>query len=41
MSELILDIFGEERGAHSRVSPGVTALPFDLPVIVAAELAIT
>ena len=41
MSKLIVELFGPERGAHSRTSPGVAALPFDLPVIVAAELAVT
>jgi hypothetical protein len=40
MSELIVDIFGPDRGAHSRITPGVAALPFNMPVIVAAELAV-
>jgi enamine deaminase RidA (YjgF/YER057c/UK114 family) len=39
MSSLIIDLFGPDRGAHARTSPGIAALPFGLPVIVAAELA--
>ncbi len=41
MSELIVAIFGSDHGAHSRITPGVAALPFNLPVIVAAELVVT
>lgn len=37
-SELILDLFGRDRGSHARTAPGVSALPFDLPVILAGEL---
>lgn len=37
-SELLLEIFGPEVGAHARTAPGVAALPFDLPVIVAGEV---
>lgn len=40
MSELVIELFGAECGAHARISPGVAVLPFDLPVIVAAELAV-
>ena len=40
MSELILDLFGHDRGAHARTAPGVAALPFHLPVIITAELAL-
>jgi hypothetical protein len=36
-SELIVDVFGPEIGNHARIAPGVSALPFNLPVIVAAE----
>lgn len=36
-SELLVDVFGVNIGAHSRTAPGVTALPFNLPVIVAGE----
>jgi hypothetical protein len=39
-SELLLEIFGPEVGAHARTAPGVAALPFDLPVIVAGEVEI-
>jgi enamine deaminase RidA (YjgF/YER057c/UK114 family) len=39
-SELILEIFGPERGAHSRSAVGMAELPFDLPVEIEAELEI-
>lgn len=37
VSELVLEIFGEA-GRHARTAIGVRALPFNLPVVVAAEL---
>jgi enamine deaminase RidA (YjgF/YER057c/UK114 family) len=37
-SELILDLFGPSIGEHARTAIGATALPLNLPVIVAAEL---
>ena len=37
-SRLVLDVFGEQVGAHARTAIGVAALPLDLPVVVAAEL---
>jgi enamine deaminase RidA (YjgF/YER057c/UK114 family) len=37
-SELILDIYGAEKGAHARTAIGVGALPLNLPVIIAAEV---
>ena len=40
LSELILDVFGAERGAHARTAIGVDALPLNLPVVVRAQLAI-
>ena len=39
-SDLVLDVFGPVVGAHTRTAIGVAALPLDLPVIVAAELAL-
>jgi enamine deaminase RidA (YjgF/YER057c/UK114 family) len=39
-SELILELFGPERGAHSRSAVGMAELPFDLPVEVEAEIEI-
>lgn len=39
-SELLLDVFGDDAGAHARTAPGVTALPFNLPVVVSAEVEI-
>lgn len=37
-SELIVDVFGRERGAHSRSAVGVAELPFGVPVEVEAEV---
>jgi enamine deaminase RidA (YjgF/YER057c/UK114 family) len=39
-SDLILEVFGADRGAHSRSAVGMAELPFDLPVEVEAELEI-
>ena len=35
-SELVLAVFGHEVGDHARTAIGVTALPLNLPVVVAA-----
>ena len=40
LSELILDVFGPDVGAHARTAIGVTSLPMDACVVVAAELLI-
>jgi enamine deaminase RidA (YjgF/YER057c/UK114 family) len=37
-SELILDVFGPERGAHARSAVGLAELPFGLPVEIEAEV---
>jgi enamine deaminase RidA (YjgF/YER057c/UK114 family) len=37
-SDLILEIFGPDVGAHARSAVGMAALPFDLPVEVEAEV---
>lgn len=39
-SDLILEVFGPDRGAHSRSAVGMAELPFDLPVEIEAELEI-
>ena len=39
-SDLILELFGPDRGAHSRSAVGMAELPFDLPVEIEAELEI-
>jgi hypothetical protein len=39
-SELIVDLYGTERGTHARTAIGVAALPLNLPVVIAAEVAI-
>ncbi len=37
-SEVVLDVFGDHVETHARTAVGVSALPLDLPVVVAAEL---
>ncbi|TJZ44470.1 RidA family protein [Streptomyces piniterrae] len=37
-SDLILDVHGPQAGGHARTAVGVTALPLDLPVIIATEV---
>jgi YjgF/chorismate_mutase-like putative endoribonuclease len=37
-SDLILEVFGPDRGAHSRSAVGLAELPFGIPVEVEAEL---
>jgi enamine deaminase RidA (YjgF/YER057c/UK114 family) len=39
-SSLILELWGEA-GRHARSAPGVTALPFDIPIVVEAIVEIT
>ena len=39
-SEPILDLYGPEARAHARAAPGVASLPFELSVIVMAEVEI-
>ena len=39
-SELILELYGPDRGAHSRSAVGMAELPFDLPVEIEAEIEI-
>jgi enamine deaminase RidA (YjgF/YER057c/UK114 family) len=40
-SDLILEIYGPERGAHSRSAVGMAELPFDIPVEIEAEVEIS
>jgi enamine deaminase RidA (YjgF/YER057c/UK114 family) len=37
-SELLVDLYGPDAGAHARTAIGMAALPLDLPVILAAEV---
>ena len=37
-SDLILDVFGPDIGAHARTAIGVAALPLNLPLVVSAEV---
>lgn len=39
-SDVLLDAFGPDVGAHARTAIGVTHLPLNLPVVIAAELAV-
>jgi hypothetical protein len=39
-SELLLEVFGPEVGAHARTAIGMAMLPLNLPVIIAAEVAV-
>jgi hypothetical protein len=39
-SDLILELFGPEIGAHSRSAVGMAELPFDLPVEIEGEVVI-
>lgn len=38
VSELIIDVWGADAGAHARTAIGVATLPLNLPVIIAAEV---
>ncbi len=39
-SDLILELFGAEIGAHSRSAVGMAELPFDIPVEIEGEVAL-
>ncbi len=39
-SDLILELYGLERGAHARSAVGLAELPFDMPVEIEAEVEI-
>jgi enamine deaminase RidA (YjgF/YER057c/UK114 family) len=39
-TELIVDVFGREKGAHARSAVGMAELPFDIPVEIEAEVAL-
>lgn len=39
-SDLILFLYGEDRGSHARSAIGVAGLPFNLPVEIEAEVAV-
>jgi enamine deaminase RidA (YjgF/YER057c/UK114 family) len=39
-SDLVLDVFGAQVGAHARSAVGMASLPFRIPVEVEAELAV-
>jgi enamine deaminase RidA (YjgF/YER057c/UK114 family) len=37
-TDLIVEVFGPERGAHARSAVGMAALPFDIPVEIEGEV---
>jgi len=39
-SDLILHLYGQQRGAHARSAVGMAALPFNMPVEIEALVAI-
>ena len=39
-SDLVLELYGPERGAHARSAVGLAELPFDMPVEIEAEVEI-
>ena len=39
-TDLIIELYGPERGAHARSAVGMAALPFDIPVEIEAEVEI-
>jgi enamine deaminase RidA (YjgF/YER057c/UK114 family) len=39
-SDLVLELYGPERGAHARSAVGMAELPFDMPVEIEAEVEI-
>jgi len=40
-TDLVVEIFGKEKGAHARSAVGMAELPFDIPVEIEGEVAIT
>jgi len=40
-SDLIIEIYGKNRGAHSRAAVGMAELPFNMPVEIEAEVEIS
>ena len=38
LSDLIVDLYGPEVGAHARTAIGVATVPLNLPVVIAAEV---
>jgi hypothetical protein len=41
VSEFLFELYEPDSGGHARIAPGVAALPFNLPVIIAAEVEIS
>jgi enamine deaminase RidA (YjgF/YER057c/UK114 family) len=41
LSELILDLYGADAGAHARTAIGVATVPLNLPVVIAAEVEVS
>lgn len=41
LSDLIVDLYGPDVGAHARTAIGVATVPLNLPVVIAAEVEIS
>jgi hypothetical protein len=41
LSDLILELYGTGAGAHARTAIGVATVPLNLPLVIAAEVAIS
>ena len=39
-SDLLLELYGAEIGAHARTAIGMAQLPMDVPVVISAEVVI-
>ena len=37
-TDLIVEVYGPERGSHARSAVGLAGLPFDMPVEIEAEV---
>jgi enamine deaminase RidA (YjgF/YER057c/UK114 family) len=40
-SELIIELYGPDKGSHARTAIGVATVPLNLPVVISAEVEIT
>lgn len=40
-SELVSELFGPDAGKHAWTAMGITSMPFDLPMVIAAEVEIS
>ena len=40
-TDLVVEVFGKEKGAHARSAVGMAELPFDIPVEIEGEVTLT